>query len=425
MFRGDPAHTGVFAATPPAHLRPKWVFTPPSSDDTPPEPILASPVFAKGVVYVGSNDNYLYAVDAATGQMKWKFKTTGGLGKAGGNIASTVAVSNGVVYFMCRDGNFYAVDAATGGVKWTFTTQGERRFTAPGMDYAQPVTETTPDPWDLYLSSPAVVDGTVYFGCGDNFVYALDAADGSLRWKFKTGDVVHASPAVANGTVYIGSFDTYFYALDARTGAQRWKFKTGEDPVAHNQTGLEGSAAVADGAVYFGCRDSNFYALDAQTGGLRWKRSNNQSWVIASPAVANGLVYYVTSDTHRFIALDAKTGSDVYSLSGNLYLFSSPAIAGNRAYFGSFDGRLRAVDLEKRAFCDEFATPSYRQNAAKYLTADGELKPNVWTGETLDDIIVALYTRVFALGSIVSAPAVADGTVFVTSVDGRLYALGD
>jgi outer membrane protein assembly factor BamB len=69
-----------------------------------------------------------------------------------------------------------------------------------------------PDPWDLFISSPTVVDGVVYFGSGDNHVYAFDAATGALNWKFKTGNVVHASPTVVNGVVFIGSFDTYFYA---------------------------------------------------------------------------------------------------------------------------------------------------------------------------------------------------------------------
>ena len=58
-----------------------------------------------------------------------------------------------------------------------------------------------PDPFDCYLSSPAVWNGAVYFGSGDGNVYALDAASGALRWKFKTGDVVHASPAIADGMV--------------------------------------------------------------------------------------------------------------------------------------------------------------------------------------------------------------------------------
>ena len=87
-----------------------------------------------------------------------------------------------------------------------------------------------PDPFDFYLSSPAVWDGKVYFGSGDGNVYALDADTGTLAWKFKTGDVVHASPAIVDGTLFIGSWDSYFYALDARTGKTKWRFKTGEDP---------------------------------------------------------------------------------------------------------------------------------------------------------------------------------------------------
>jgi endonuclease/exonuclease/phosphatase (EEP) superfamily protein YafD len=54
-----------------------------------------------------------------------------------------------------------------------------------------------PDPFDFYLSSAVVANGAVYFGSGDGNVYALDAANGSLKWKFHTGNVVHASPALA------------------------------------------------------------------------------------------------------------------------------------------------------------------------------------------------------------------------------------
>jgi eukaryotic-like serine/threonine-protein kinase len=89
----------------------------------------------------------------------------------------------------------------------------------------------------------------------------LDAASGNLKWKFQTGDVVHASPAIADGTVFIGSWDSYFYALDAATRKEKWRFKTGEDPDIHNQVGIQSSAVVADEVVYFGCRDSNLYAL--------------------------------------------------------------------------------------------------------------------------------------------------------------------
>lgn len=110
--------------------------------------------------------------------------------------------------------------------------------------------ETVPDPFDCFLSSPAVWNGAVYFGSGDGNSYSVNATTGALNWKFKTGDVVHASPAIADGILFIGSWDSYFYALDAATGQQRWRFKTGEDEDIHNQVGIQSSAAVADGMVY-------------------------------------------------------------------------------------------------------------------------------------------------------------------------------
>ena len=148
----------------------------------------------------------------------------------------------------------------------------------------------------------------MYFGSGDGNVYALDVATGAVKWKFKTGDVVHASPAIADGVVFIGSWDSYFYALDAATGAEKWRFKTGEDAEIHNQVGIQSSAAVVDGVVYFGCRDSHLYAVDALTGEKKWAFSTKESWVISSPAVKGGKVYFATSDSGLLYQLDAKTG---------------------------------------------------------------------------------------------------------------------
>lgn len=411
MFGGNPAHTGVRSTAPPANLSLKWTFHSGGS-------IVSSPAAADGVVYFGSSDNYLYAVDAKTGVLKWKFN-------AHGDVGSSPAVCGGVVYSVSLDGNLYAVDAASGLEKWRFATQGERRHTAPGMDYAAPATEVMPDPWDLFLSSPAVTEDTVYFGSGDNCVYAVNAANGALRWKYKTGDVVHGSPAIAGGMVYIGSFDTFLYALNAVDGTLVWKFKTGDDAQAHLMTGIAGSACVADGAVYFGCRDAKVYALDARSGSLRWQYSTGGSWVIATPSVLGGILYFTTSDSLRFQALDARTGTEAYSLPFGVYSFSSPSIAGGHAFFGTFDGKLHVVDLSTRSYCCEFAVPGFALNGPRYLNSDGKLKADVvWTGDTLDDIIVNLRSKIFSMGSILSSPEVQAGMVYFGSTDGTLYALG-
>ena len=292
MFRGNLAHTGVYDAIGVPRLTGvQWKFHTGGL-------IISSPVIANGSVYVGSTDGYLYAVDVDSGRLKWKFET-----KA--RVVSSPAVAGGLVYFSSYDGWFYAVNAADGKPKWKFNNGAERRYAAKHIHGALPAGETMPDPFDCYLSSPAVWNGAVYFGSGDSNIYALNAGTGELKWKFHTGDVVHASPAISGGTLFVGSWDSYFYAINATSGKEQWRFKTGEDPDIHNQVGIQSSAAVADGVVYFGCRDSNLYALDAMTGKKRWSFSTKPSWVISSPAILNGKVYFATSDSALFYGLDA------------------------------------------------------------------------------------------------------------------------
>jgi outer membrane protein assembly factor BamB len=280
-----------------------------------------------------------------------------------------------------------------------------------------------PDPFDFYLSSPAVANGLVYFGSGDGNVYAVDAASGALKWKFTTGDVVHASPAIAGGLVLVGSWDTNFYALDAATGAERWRFKTGEDETTHNQTGIQSSAAVAEGIVYFGCRDSKVYALDLKTGRQVWAYSNKGSWVIGSPAVKDGTVYFATSDSALFHALDAKTGEERFSLTFAWPMFSSPTVAGQFVYLGSHEGKLLAIDVAARKLAWTFQTDASKQNGPALTLPDG--KPNyraAMASPFYEDIVVGI-RKMFSVGAILSSPAVVGGVIYVGSADGTLYAL--
>ena len=409
MFRADAAHGGTYASRAPTLASVKWRFRTKAK-------IFSSPAVLDGIVYVGSGDFNVYAVRAADGALVWKFATKG-------PVNSSPAIWHGLVFIASLDGNVYGLDAASGTEKWRFKTGGERRFTAPGIHGIMPQNERMPDPFDVFLSSPAVSGGTVYVGSGDHNVYALDAATGALRWKFATGDVVHASPAVANGVVYVGSWDRNLYALDARTGAVVWTYTTGDDRNIYNQVGIAGSAAVIDGTVYFGCRDSFFYALDAKTGQLRWKHDEHGSWVIASPAVAGGTVYYTTSDERKFFALDAATGSERFKVGYGAYAFGSPSIAGDVAYFGTFDGRLYGVDVRNGRIVARFATDASRRNLPAYSDASGNLDlQKIYADPTLDGVIVGL-SKVYSLGSIAGTPAIAGGVLFVGSTDGTLYAI--
>lgn len=410
MFRGDPTHTGVYATEGPRQFNGvKWAFKTEGW-------VLSSPALSGGLVYFGSDDKNLYAIDASTGAEKWKFST-------GGPVRSSPAVVAGTVYFGSYDGNFYALEATSGKLKWKFETAGEKQFEAKGLHGYLPRAQTVPDLWDFFLSSPAVDAGLVYFGSGDGNVYALDAETGQLKWKFATQGVVHSSPAVAGGVVYFGSWDSYLYALDAATGQEKWKFKTGEDKTNYNQVGIQSSPAVSGGVVYFGCRDAHLYALDAKTGQERWKLDNHGSWINASPAVYEGTAYVGSSVPAIFRAVDINTGRVRFQLDARMIVFSSPAIAGGLAYFGAFNGKLYAVDLKTGQFAWEFQTQAGKKDALGVVGADG--RPDfkaIFRSQFYEDMYRA-GEKLFSLGSIVSSPTVDRGVIYVGSTDGNLYAL--
>jgi outer membrane protein assembly factor BamB len=271
------------------------------------------------------------------------------IGVYGNNFESSPAVVNGVVYFGSDDGNVYALDASTGAKLWSYATG------------------------NVVVSSPAVANGVVYVGSANGNVYALNAGTGAKLWSFTTGSSVNSSPAVANGVVYVGSFDQNVYALNASTGAKLWSYATGADVFS--------SPAVSNGMVYVGPNDGNVYALNASTGAKVWSFTTGAG-VDSSPAVVNGVVYIGSLDG-KVYALDATNGSLLWSYKTTFNVESSPAVANGVVYVGSDGYRLYALNA-----------------------STGSL---LWAYD--------------AGGEILSSPAVANGVVYVTSANGSLFAL--
>ncbi len=261
----------------------------------------SSPAVVNGIVYVGSDGNNLYALNANTGATVWSYNFAGG-------VYSSPAVSNGVVYVGWGDtsGALYALNASTGAKLWSFTT---------GFGV---------------MSSPAVANGAVYFA--SDSVYALDASTGDKLWSFATG--TGSSPAVANGVLYIGGGDGNVYALNASTGAKLWSYNTGYY--------LTSSPAVANGVLYIGGGDGNVYALNASTGAKLWSYTTS-NLVNSSPAVANGVVYIGSLDGDVY-ALNASTGAKLWSYTTGNDVQASPAVANGVVYVGSEDSSVYALN---------------------------------------------------------------------------------
>ncbi len=285
-FRFDARHTGVYnpvAGTTGNTGTLLWSYSTGGQ-------VRSSPAVADGVLYVGSYDNYVYALNATSGDVLWSILTAGGSG-----VGSSPAIANGVVYVQdtVSKYTFYALNAATGAIRWN-----------------------THSDIDGY-SSPAISNGAVYVGTEGGNVYALDTTTGTQIWSYDTGREVESSPAVTNGIVYVGSDDDKIYALNTTSGDLLWSYSTGGQ--------VTSSPAVANGIVYVGSDDDKIYALNTTSGDFLWSYPTGGQ-VESSPAVANGVVY-VGSDDDKIYALNTTSGDFLWSYPTGGQVESSPAVS--------------------------------------------------------------------------------------------------
>jgi eukaryotic-like serine/threonine-protein kinase len=341
------------------------------------------PTISTGVVYFGSDDYNVYAVDARHGTKIWNFPT-------GGPVESSPAVVDGVVYIGSEDYNVYAVDARHGTKIWNFPTGG-------------PVE-----------SSPAVVDGVVYIGSEDYNVYAVNARHGTKIWNFPTGGPVESSPAVVDGVVYIGSQDGNVYALKADNGTKLWAVPTGGQ--------IDSSPTVSGGVAYIGSGDGSIYAIGAQ--GTKLPSFTTRGFVDSSPAIDNGTIYAGSDDGYVY-ALSASNLADViwtYDTGGPVQ-FSSPTVTNDIVYIGSHDYNVYALTADSGTKLWSFPTGGPVDSSAA-VAADvvyiGSDDKNLYALAAVDGKKLWSFPT---SGHVFSSPAVAAGMVYVGSDDHNMYAL--
>jgi len=363
MFQRTPARNGVTpeAVLPPLH--PAWRTNIGGATH------ISSPVVAGGTVYIGAADDDnrglagVYALDAATGTVRWHFPTTA-------SVKHTVAVADGLVIAAGVDGAVYGIEAANGKERWRYSLG---------------------DPLQRWMfSAPVVLDGVVYAGVGPSFS-ALDAATGKEIWHSKGlgADWISGlcSPAVDADRVYVPvNWSKGLSAVDRRTGKLLWDDSKGFR-TSH------ATPVLAGGMLYYPA-DGNLHALDPATGAEQWSFPLPGGWTIATPAVAGGTVL-AGSGEGRLYALDAATGKERWHFQTGKALFDfspyersaspvvgSPAVSGSLVYLGGADGKFYALDLDT-----------------------GMLK---WS---------------YQLGTpITASPAISGNTVYISTFDGTVYA---
>jgi len=336
MYRGNPQRTGVL---PSASLdQPKgelWRFR---AQDA----LQSCPVVANGVVYVGSHDKHLYAVDLATGALRWQFAT-------GGRVVSPALVHDGRVYCGSEDCNLYCLDAATGHEYWQYLTHG----------------------W--VDDSPLYADGLILTTSSDHRLYALDAATGALRWSADTKSSRVHSPAVDGNEVFVTSFNLLI-ALKLPGGRPSWRY------LARSSAGITTPPVVGPETVYFGTTYGAIWAIDRQRHTIRWTYHTRSR--IMGALVLDGNRLYAGSRDFNVYCLDAATGALVWQTDTGDEVEASPVIAGDVLYYdtgGFAEPQLHAVNkhtgqaLWHHAEMSDILTTTVHNGLVIYTTDDGDL----------------------------------------------------
>ncbi len=247
--------------------------------------IVGSPVVAGGILYIGSADGNLYAIDTATGKLAWDMPVY----ESGDGIWATPLVDGGVVYIGSFDHNLYALNATDGTMLWAFEAKG------------------------AIVATPLIYNGTIYIGSFDHIFYAINASTGKAKEGFTPfhADNWFWGKAVAyDGTIIAGSLDGRVYALDAESGEPKWEYEIGGS--------IRGDPALIDDLAIFGSDNGRVYAVNASNGQEAWHYPTGEDYfgpIRASLYAGDDEVYIHDTQNYKIFALGAEHGELLWSVS--------------------------------------------------------------------------------------------------------------
>lgn len=309
-----------------------------------PAPVESSPaVDANGVGYIGDDDHKVYAFSPANARdPKWTFKTNGRV------VSSpTLSLDGKTLYVGSDDDSLYALDTATGKQIWSHDLAGAVRASPllsadgstlfvpniNGSIYALKASDgsTVWGPYNLGSSIPGSFalspDGsTLYVAVYNGFLYAIPATGAQAGKTVSTvfyldGNAVSTPSLDGNGNIYISTQKGSVESFSPGSATPRWIYSIA------NHTPADSTPALGDGLVVFGDSDGNLYDLSQQAGQPVWPGFPHTGGNIRSSAAISGnnMVYFGSDDGYVY-AVSAQTGAVVWEKSTGGSVSSSPAV---------------------------------------------------------------------------------------------------
>jgi outer membrane protein assembly factor BamB len=354
--------------------------------------ISASPTFAHGVVFVGTNAGTLYAIRVHDGRVLWKHHVVNalmsapllyrGLAIAGEGNADTPHPEGGApVHVGTGESALIAFDQKSGAIRWVRYLRGS------GMP------------------TPAIVDGVLVHHDGAGRITGMDPMTGRVLYERDIHSVASMSAALPIGEHSFVTSGVLFNAVlkvDARTGRVQWRSTAfpenasgiGDCPLASDGTFVFGDYVVPDGSSTVSPTGKSAreraYALDARTGALLWDTPlengpmpvNNESSI---PVLHDGILYVGNAAAPWVNALDVKTGRILWRKKINGPVKGAFVVKRGVVYFGDLAGYLWALNARTGA-----------QIGSKSMPASFNVGSGIAVGKTL---IIGSFT-----GSVYAVP---------------------
>ena len=357
-----------------ARLKVKWTF------ELARDFIQSTPVAVGDAVYFSSYDGHIYAADAQTGKLKWKFNAWDlrpdepqpdlRPPAARGEMRGSAFFENGRVYFGSGTGKVHCLDAATGREIWGTPLDPDARQNASHVS-----------------ASPLVYQGKVFIGIasGRSQIVCLDAGTGAVRWRFYNvpgvptgGGSVWTAPAIdtAQNIVYSVTgnpkafpsgpllFTESILAHDLDSGELLWFHQVRQrdpfdldfntHPLIFDTSHPYQRGLTLRRCVGAGTKAGGFHVFDRYTGALYWSSMpTNSGLALNAVAYAYDKIYLVSNSSARHrpalsvtVALHPYTGETLWWTPNSSNSQNTIAVANRLLFQGMMDGALQALDVE-------------------------------------------------------------------------------
>lgn len=329
------------------------------------EPFSGSVVATDDLVYAGTGDHRVVALDAHTGALRWEYTTKG-------PVDSSPAVTGDWLFIGMRDGRLVSLDRHTGAERWEFNTGG-------------PVG-----------SPPLVTDGEVYIANSNGRLTVLDAETGAFRWHTENGRAL--GRVSREGDVVFTAAMGNYYLWDARTGAFLHNYPT--------SSSVSTAVVIDDGKAYAGDFRGSLWVSDI---------SYRPAWYL------KGSGRRLFSQLYLWDLAPKPDNGDLWGKRlGRATLFPF-ALGGGRIFVPDGDSNVRAVDINTH---DVLWTTDVGEGQATgaLLAGDTVLVSSASGLHALDaDTGDVRWTAVES--GVPGSPAVTPDAIYVAGADGVLYAL--